>query len=187
MATRLILLCTGATATSRAGGFPTVDEPLDEGGLRKAEGRALGVPFARQIWSSPARAARETATALRIEGPAESALADIDHGNWSGRSLADLGSDDPEALARWLADPSQGAPGGETMAQVVDRVGAWLDRQADADDMVIGVTHAAVIRASLAHALRMPLRATFQIDIAPLSVTILSFNRIWRLQELRPL
>ena len=187
MATRLLLLCSGATASSRAGAFPSIDEPLDDGGLRKARGRKLGTRPPDRVLTSPARAARDTASALGLESVAEAALTDIDHGAWSGRSLAALQSTEPDALARWFADPSAGAPGGETMADVVRRVGPWLDIQAGVGMTVMAITHAAVIRACLAHVLKLPVQSTPQIDIAPLSVTLLSFNGIWRLQELRGL
>ena len=185
LATRLLLLCSGPTTSSRTGAFPAIDEPLDEGGLRKARGRNAGTPPPDLVLTSPARVARDTASALGLESNTEAALADIDHGAWSGCSLADLQSAEPDALASWFTDPSAGAPGGETMQDVARRVGPWLDIQAGAGTTVMGITHAAVIRAGLAHALKLPVRSTLQIDIAPLSVTTLSFNGIWRLQELR--
>jgi broad specificity phosphatase PhoE len=136
---------------------------------------------------SPARVARDTVSALELEAVAEPALADIDHGSWSGRSLADLQSAASDAVARWLADPCAGVPDGETMDEVVARVGPWLDNLAGTNRIIMGVTHATVIRAALSHALQLPVRSTLRIDIAPLSVTIFSFNRMWRLQGLREL
>lgn len=73
------------------------------------------------------------------------------------------------------------------MSQVIERVGPWLDLQSGAGFTIMAITHAAVIRVVLAHALPLPVQSTLRIDIAPLSVAVLSFNRIWRLQELRPL
>lgn len=92
----------------------------------------------------------------------------------------------PDALVRWLVDPTFAVPGGEPMSSVEQRVGSWLDAVALANRPLCAITHATVIRAALAHALRLPLRATLAIDIAPLSRTVLSFNRTWRLQAITP-
>jgi broad specificity phosphatase PhoE len=181
----LVLLCAGATASSRTGAFPAPDEPLDESGRRKAGERLADVSSVDRVLISPARAARETASALMLDGIAEAALTDIDHGAWSGRTLTDLHAAEPEALTRWFADPTAGAPSGETMATVIGRVGPWLDLQAASQANILAITHSATIRAILAYALHLPVTSTLQIDIAPLSMTVLSFNRIWRLQELK--
>jgi broad specificity phosphatase PhoE len=183
---RVTLLCAGATATSRIGGFPAVGEPLDSGGVIRASRLADTLPPA-QVWSSPSCAARETAAALGLESSLDPLLKDIDYGDWSGRSFADVHQSDADKLERWLTDPNGGTPGGETMAQTVARAGSWLDRHSAGNRPVVAITHAMVIRACLVHALNIPADATLRIDIAPLTVAILSYNRIWRLQELRPL
>jgi broad specificity phosphatase PhoE len=187
LATRLILLGAAGTAANRAGAFPCATDALDDGGLRKARRRRAITPAPDRIVCSPHPAARETAAALGLEGAQERDLADIDNGRWAGRPLADIERDEPERLAQWLGDPGLGAPDGETMAQLVTRVGGWLDRAADAGETILAVTHAAVMRAALVHGLGLAVRTTFQIDIAPLSLLRLSFNGKWRMQELGPL
>jgi broad specificity phosphatase PhoE len=186
LATRLKLLCCGATAASRTAAFPRRDEPLDEGGRRLAAGRTIGGPAPVLAFVAPDPAARETASLMHIGAELEPLLADIDHGDWTGRSLVELQASDAAGLARWLAEPASGAPGGENLAAVAARVGPWLDRMATADTTVLAVTHPAVIRAAIAHALGCPIETTLNIDIAPLSETLLSFNRRWRLQGLIP-
>lgn len=71
------------------------------------------------------------------------------------------------------------------MAVLTARVGGWLDTVRNTGAPLLAITHAAVIRAALAHALGLPVAATLAIDVAPLSRTTLSFNDRWRLQELR--
>jgi broad specificity phosphatase PhoE len=71
------------------------------------------------------------------------------------------------------------------MEQVRERVGPWIDGRTDSAVTLLVVTHAAVMRAAIAHVLSLPLRATLQIDIAPLATMTLSHHRQWRLQELR--
>jgi broad specificity phosphatase PhoE len=182
MTTRLVLLCAGGTASARAGGFPDPAEPLDEGGRAKAAALALVGPAADRCWTSPARAACETAELVGVTAAIESALRDIDHGEWTGRAFGDI---DPAALTAWLAAPDQATPGGEAMAALVERVGRWLDTVGEEGGAALAISHAAVIRAALAHALGLPAAATLAIDVAPLSATVLSHHGRWRLQELR--
>lgn len=168
----------------REGGFPAPDESLDEAGLAKATAFRLPAPSADRVVSSPATPARQTLDAMDLSGEIEPALADMDFGAWSGRALAEVHTAGPEALMAWIADPASGAPGGETMAQLAARVGGWIDAQAADDRRILAVTHISVIRAALVHVLDLPPAAAFRIDVAPLSVLTLSFNRQWRVQAL---
>jgi broad specificity phosphatase PhoE len=177
-------LCAGATASSRIGAFPAPDEPLDEGGARKAAAFRLNGPKPDIVVVSPSRAATETADALGFEAAQEPCLADLDFGDWSGRSLADVEAREGLALPAWLADPARALPGGESMAELVVRVGGWLDRHAGIDRTILGITHPAVMRAAIAHCLSMPVASVMRIDAAPLSALRLSFHGQWRLQEL---
>ena len=52
-------------------------------------------------------------------------LRDCDFGSWSGLTLDEVGARDPVALADWLADPQARPHGGETLAELVGRVGRW--------------------------------------------------------------
>lgn len=177
----LMLLCAAGTRMARTGGFPSPEEPLDEGGRRDAARARLPERYRRTVIASPMRAAQETAHGMGLDAAEEPALADADAGDWQGCDLAVIA---PEALAVWLADPVQGPPGGESLTAVHLRAGRWLDGIAATNDAVCAITHPTVIRALLAHALDLPLAATLRIDVAPLSRTILSFNGVWRLQAL---
>ncbi|WP_395397568.1 histidine phosphatase family protein [Novosphingobium sp. BL-8A] len=181
MATALLLLCIAPTASSREGRFPDSSEPLDEAGRRSAGHERIEERFRARMFRSPARAAEETAGALGLDAAIAEELADIDHGSWSGRSFAEIGA---RPFTDWLAHPDRGTPDGESMEQVRARVGRWLDHVAGLDSAICAITHPMTVRAALAHAIGIPLQATLAIDIAPLSRTILSFNRSWRLQSL---
>ncbi|WP_159979507.1 MULTISPECIES: histidine phosphatase family protein [unclassified Novosphingobium] len=183
MATSLLLLCAASTKLSRSGGFPGPADPLDEPGAQAAAACRLPSQYTAELRCSPAQAARETVAAMGLTVRIDPALADIDHGPWAGRAFEDIA---PDALAAWLNAPAGGAPGGETLAQVHARAGAWLDDIAAAPGAVCAVTHPMTVRAALAHALGLPLPATLAIDLAPLSRTLLSFNGRWRLQSLIP-
>jgi len=146
----------------------------------------LAPRFRNAVHVSPTRSAVETAGVMALPIQAEPALADAGHGAWAGRTFEDVAANAPDQLAAWLADPTMAAPGGEAMDAVRARAAPWLDRLASADAPVCAITHATIVRAVLAHALDLPLRATLAIDIAPLSRTMLSFNRGWRLQSIGP-
>ena len=180
MPTRLVLLCAGATAAMRQGRFARGADPLDEGGRAKVRALDLAGPLADRCWVSPALAALETASLMGVTAAEESALRDIDAGDWAGKALDAI---EPAAMAGWLAVPEQGTPGGESMGAVLGRVGPWLDGLGEG--RVLAITHPAVIRAGIAHALGVPVAAAMAIDIAPLSATTLSKAGRWRLAELR--
>jgi broad specificity phosphatase PhoE len=183
LAASLTLLCHAATASMRGGAFGRADEPVDAGGMKRI---VAGSVVAETWLTSPALAARQTAEQLGVPARVDLALRDIDHGDWTGRSFADLVASAPDAFAAWIGDPVQGAPGGEGLAEVRARLEPWLQLQAKAGGPVVAVSHPMVIRAALAAALDMPLHAVLRIDIAPLSMAVLSFNGVWRLKALQP-
>ena len=182
MSVRLILLCAGGTASARFGGFADPDEPLDDGGRGKAGAVVIDGAARTRCFVSPGRAAGETAELIGLDAVVEPALADIAHGDWRGKGFDAI---EPAELMRWLAAPEAGAPGGETLADVVARVGPWLDGLSSGDGTVLAVTHPMVVRAVLVQAIGLPAAAAMAIDVGPLSQTLLSFNGRWRLQGLR--
>jgi broad specificity phosphatase PhoE len=120
--------------------------------------------------TSPAPAARETARALGLLDAAPvAALADLDYGRWHDRALKDLAREEPDALAAWCRDPAAAPHGGESFVELVGRVAQWLDGLEEEAD-VIALSHAAVLRAALVHALDAPPASFSRIEIAPLTV-----------------
>lgn len=184
--TRLTLLCAGATRGMREGRFPDLADRLDEGGRAKVhaaarDGSARDWAGGGHSFVSPAAAALETAALLGIASSEEPALRDADAGEWAGRSIEEIGG---AAFAHWLAAPEPGAPGGEPLAAVRARVGAWVDGLGAG--RTLAVTHAAVIRAAIAHALALPDASVLAIDVAPMTRVILSRHGRWRLQAIVP-
>jgi broad specificity phosphatase PhoE len=136
------------------------------------------------VFVAPSLAARQTAEILGHAATLDTALADMATGAWRGRGLADVQAGQPEALMAWIQDPAAGVPGGESFAEVAGRVSAWMDAQASSNARILAVTHPNVMRAALAHVLYIPASAAFRVDVAPLSMLTLSFNRQWRFQGL---
>ena len=88
-------------------------------------------------------------------------------------------TEDPEGMLAWLTDPTSDPHGGESIADLITRVGSWMEEQRG-EVHTIAVTHPAVIRSAIVHALHLPLETFWRIDIAPLSLTDLRFNgRVW--------
>jgi len=177
-------LCHAPTKAMRAAAFPAADDRPDDAGLRKARAAIDHAIRHDRAVASPAIAAVETAAAMALVATAEPALRDVDHGRWAGRSILEVQAGEPDLLAAWIADPSRTTPGGEPLADVMARVGAWMDQQSRTAEAIIAITHPAIIRAAIAVALRCPPACMFAIDILPLSRTTMSFNGKWRLQGL---
>jgi broad specificity phosphatase PhoE len=153
----------GQTAYNHEGRFQGhLPVPLD--GTGRAQAAALAQAAAEvelvSLWSSPLRRARETAdiVAARIGlQPREDArFAETDTGDWTGRSFAEIGAEDPEGFARFeRSDPSFRYPGGESFAEQSERVQAALAdlRSRPAELPALVVCHRGVIRLALAAAL----------------------------------
>ncbi len=184
MALRLVLLRHGATAATRDAPFGD-DGPLTERAV--AACGALRLPRRAEVRCSPAAVAVATADALGVEAVVDAALADWDLGAWRGRTLDDVGADDPAALAAWLGDPGAAPPGGERLLDVLARVERWLATVAAARDAaaaerarraapiappaVVAITHATIVRAAVVAALDAPPTAFWALDVAPLATT----------------
>lgn len=185
MTTRLHLLCSAATASVSAVAFATDDEPLDRrgrDGLAVLSGR---LPSCDMILRSPARSAAETAEGLSLKAQIEPLLRDCDFGRWAGRSLVDVQAQAPEAVENWLHNPDAAPHGGESFADVMGRVGHWMDGLLEQGGSILAITHASVIRAAIAHALGAGPEAFRHIDVAPLTRARLSgYSGRWTLAAL---
>jgi broad specificity phosphatase PhoE len=67
-----------------------------------------------------------------------------------------------------MQDPMAAPHGGESVAQLVQRVEQWLDAIGQSSGRVVAVTHAAVIRAAAIVVLDANPRSFWRIDVAPL-------------------
>jgi broad specificity phosphatase PhoE len=183
---RLDLLAHGATAATRAARFPNDEtlEPSAVGALQALRGRLR--PYA-QVFTSPARAARETAQALGLNAGVETALSDCDYGRWGGLAAKDAAEREPDAFAAWLGELTIAPHGGESFAVLIERVGAWLTHALARDGATLAVTHSVVIRAAIVNALGAGGSSFARIDVAPLSIARLSGHAgRWNLVALGP-
>jgi broad specificity phosphatase PhoE len=117
----------------------------------------------------------QTAEALGLSASIEPVLAECDYGCWRGLRLSDIQLRDAEGLAAWLSDAEAAPHGGESLGDLLRRIGAWLSQYQEPGHTV-AVTHPSVIRAAIVHALDAPPLAFWRIDVEPLSVTDLRRN-----------
>ena len=133
----------------------------------------------------PEPAARETAGLLGGAAvTVEPWLAEADLGLWAGRRLADVAAEDPDGLQAWVENPDARPHGGETVAELVHRLKAVLDRPWAPARSVLVVTPL-VARALVVAALGAPASVLAHVDVAHGGRVQLSRSGTqWRLQEL---
>ncbi|MGN6129953.1 MAG: bifunctional RNase H/acid phosphatase [Nocardioidaceae bacterium] len=187
--TTLVLVRHGVTAH-------TVDKRFSSGlggedpGLT-ADGRAQAratadwlAPLAEEVdavVSSPLRRTRETAEIIgeRLGRTVDldRGLAEMEFGRWDGKTFAEVRESHPDDLEAWLGSLHQQPPGGESFSQVQERVLASLDALLStySGRTVLAVTHVTPIKVLVARTLGAPLDAVFRMELAPASVTVLSF------------
>jgi broad specificity phosphatase PhoE len=167
---QVLLVRHASTAASARRAFPA-DEPID--GIAQDACARLArelSPSDAHLLCSPSLRCRQTARALGLQPAIEPRLSECDFGSWVGLTLAEV---DPAGAAAWISDPDAAPHGGESVTAFAARVGSWLAEQAAIPDgePSVAITHAGVIRAAVVHALAAPLRAVWQLDPAPLSIT----------------
>ncbi|WP_431270363.1 histidine phosphatase family protein [Dankookia sp. P2] len=151
---------------------------LDEAGRGQAArlGTALATHRPNALFTSPMSRARATAIAIETASglaarPCD-ALNEIDFGEWTGASFADLAGD--PAWSRWNSQRSEARPpGGEPMYLAQARVVAGIQRMRAAlpDGKVVAVSHADIIKAALLWCLGLTLDAHMRLDIDPASIS----------------
>lgn len=170
---RLALVSHAMTDAMAAGRFPA-DEPLNRLGRRqvKAVARRDTGSNTRQV-AGPERRAQQTARLLGLRATTEPRLADLNCGSWSGQTLRAVG---PADLETWLTEPARAPHGGESIVELIERAGAWLESLLGDGLPTVAVTHPAVIRAVILRALDMPPKSFWRIDVAPASRISLHFR-----------
>jgi probable phosphoglycerate mutase len=203
--TTLILVRHGVTAHTVdkrfSGGLAGADPGLTADGQAQARATADWLaPLAEEIdavVSSPVRRTRETAEIIAERlGTAvdlDHGLAEMEFGRWEGKTFAEVREEFPDDLEAWLGSLHHTPGGGESFSQVRDRVLASLDilLRTYPGKSVLVVSHVTPIKVLVARTLGAPLEAVFRMELAPASVTVLSFyedgNASLRMFNARPL
>ena len=134
------------------------------------------------VVTSPLRRTRETAEiiaeVLGKQVQVEDGLAEAAFGTWDGLTFAEVQDTHPDDLDAWLGSTDV-APtgGGESFRDVDRRVRRTRDRLiADhPGQVVLAVSHVTPIKVLVKLALDAPLEALFRMELAPASVTVVSW------------
>jgi broad specificity phosphatase PhoE len=171
------------------------EQRVAEGWLYRAIASRLPRPAAWVI--TPLQRTRQTAEALFAAGyPRQTpdvvpALIEQDLGDWQGLPHAAL----PARLANpahpfWPLAGNEQPPGGESMQDVIARVGPAMERLArdHAGGDVVVVAHGGAIRAAVAHAMGVAADPVLHLAVQNLSLTRLErHDTAWRVVGLNEL
>jgi broad specificity phosphatase PhoE/ribonuclease HI len=203
-ATTLVLVRHGATSHTVdmrfSGGLRGSNPGLSDEGRDQVRATADWLaPLAEEIdvvVSSPVRRTHESAEIIgaRLDKQVrtEDGLAEMEFGSWDGLTFAELRERSPDELDAWLGSLDQPAGGGESFRVVEKRVLASLDRLLGeyAGRTVLVVSHVTPIKVLVARALGAPLESVYRMEMAPASVSVLSFfddgNAAMRMFNARP-
>ncbi|CCD99964.1 putative Phosphoglycerate mutase [Bradyrhizobium sp. STM 3809] len=152
---------------------------LDDDGFREAGICASLIdPVPSLIQSSPQLRALQTAGIIaarhRLTVEVAPALDELDAGDWTGRSFAELEAD--SVWQRWNEKRgSSRPPHGESMAEVQQRIVAHIARLCEQKngDCIVLVSHAEPIRAAIMHYARIALDDFHSVEVAPASISTL--------------
>jgi ribonuclease H / adenosylcobalamin/alpha-ribazole phosphatase len=187
--TTVILIRHGVTAHTTekrfSGGLASTNPPLSDEG--RAQIRATGTWLAQiagtieAVIASPVRRTLESAEILadllgqQIE--IEPGFAEMEFGHWDSMTFAEVADKYPAELRAWLGSVEVAPAGGESFRTVQTRVLHALRRLLDnhAGQTVAVLTHVTPVKALVAHTLDAPLEAVYRMELAPASVTVLSF------------
>lgn len=154
------------------------DVPLTETGVRQvvAAAKRLASAGLGVIVSSPlqraVQTAQEVAAATGAAVVTDEGFRETDFGAWEGLTFAEVRERWPGEVTTWLADPAVAPPGGESFAEVSNRVTEALHRvlAGRARQTVLIVSHVTPIKTLVAQALLAPPPALYRmhLDVAAL-------------------
>ena len=157
---------------------------LNEDG--KAQAEALGKRLAdapiKAIYASPLERTMETARAIQahhrqIDITENREIGEVDYGDWQDKTIASLRKRKMWDVVQEY--PSRAYfPNGETMRGVQTRAVNEIERLVSAhpNDMIVVVSHADLIKMTLAHYLGMHLDNFQRIVVSPASISILTMG-----------
>jgi broad specificity phosphatase PhoE len=183
----LLLVRHGETLPNRQGlVLGRADPSLTPVGEAQALRLVASLPIPDRVISSPLRRAHDTAKAFGCPVELDERWIELDYGELDERRVASV----PDELwARWRADSSFAAPGGESLSGLFRRVSAACAELSEeaAESTVVVVTHVSPIKAALAWALDVSVGVSWRmyvedasvsrVDIGPNGPNVRWFNR----------
>lgn len=178
---------TDFTRSHRVDGRGGADPDLNAEGLAQAEAAAgavqellerSGASDVTVVTSSLARAMQTGAAVGRILGVTPTVDRDWDEqafGDWDGRTMPDLVNEFGPDLLALRQDPAYSRPGGESRAELTDRVTQALARAVARGGTVVVATHRIPIMVVLSQVLGIDADRGWSLATAPASLTALEF------------
>lgn len=170
---------TGSVLPGRAAGLHLADTGVDQ--AQAVAERLATVERVDAVYASPLERARETARpigkARGLKVTVERGLQECDFGEWTGRSLKELGK-----LPEWATVQRYPSgfrfPGGESFREMQVRITGAVARLVERHrgGVVVAVSHADPIKAVAADALGTHLDLFQRIVVSPCSATAISYG-----------
>lgn len=188
MSTRLLLVRHGETVANREFRYiGTRDDPLSAHGESQALllADALAVLPLSAVYSSPLQRAYHTAVPiaekLGLEARRLDGLRECNFGTWEGLSRAEVlarSEDDARRLRAWERDATVAPPGGESFANMQERVCAVVEQlaQEHPDQTIALVSHVGPIKVLLCAAMGAPISAAFRIFLDPATISVFDWH-----------
>ncbi len=184
----LVLVRHGQSESNAAGKLSgRQDPPLTDIGACQAElvGRLLAreraqsqSPRAVRLVASPLRRARATAELIGFalgesQVTVEEALVELDYGRLEGLRPSQVPA---ETWAAWRADASWRPEGGESLAELHERVSSWCEEIAEeaASTDVVAVSHVSPIKAAAAWAVGAGPELSWRLSLGVAAITRIS-------------
>ncbi len=187
--TTLILLRHGVTAHTAdkrfSGGLGSSNPGLIDEGRDQIRATAEWLkPIAADVdvvIASPVRRTLESAEIVSevLGHPivVEHGFAEMEFGAWDGLTFAEVAERHKDELDSWLGSLDHAPGGGESFRAVEQRVLAARDRviEAHPGKTIVVVSHVTPIKTLVAHALDAPLLSVYRMELAPASVSVLTY------------
>lgn len=187
--TRIVLVRHGVTDFTTAGrldGRGGADPSLSPTGRAQALAAARAVaalvdPAETVVVSSALARGRQTgqiiADALALTAVVDPDWDEQGFGDWDGSSMAELIAAEPQTMRRFRDDPDYARPGGESHAQLLERVGRAFASAVARGGSVVVATHRKPVLAVLSAVLGLPHGSFWTLATAPASLTAI---QVWR-------
>lgn len=182
---KLYLVRHGEAEGSEGRAVGQLDLPLSGLGARNVEALAASWqgPLPVRLFASDLKRARDSARILAarfgIEPPdliVDARLREVSFGDWEGRAWDEIYENDRQRYDAWSERWWDLAPpGGESFADLAERVLAWFRDLGEGEDTVV-VAHGGSIRALLVMLLAIPPERAFDLSLSPARVSALEIE-----------
>jgi probable phosphoglycerate mutase len=187
--TTLILVRHGVTAHTAekrfSGGLGSSNPGLTDEGRDQVRATAEWLkPIADDVDLVVTSPVRRTLESAEIVGDVlghplevEDGFAEMEFGAWDGLTFAEVAEQYQDEMDLWLGSLDHAPGGGESFRAVEKRVLAARDRVISdhTGKTVVVVSHVTPIKTLVAHALDAPLLSVYRMELAPASVSVLTY------------